>query len=587
MSQPLTLRTEVGDEHLDLADFEARVRSGEVSPQSLVRLPAVTGEAFVPAAELALYRSLLRPRQGAFGRMFSLARFPFLTSALLLVNLAAYVWTARTGPLDLDEMVRFGGKVEPLIRDLGEVWRLLTANFLHRDGLHIGLNLFVLFNVGYALENIYRSLDYLWLLVVTGLATTAASLVFSDAVSIGASGMVFGCFGGVVVFGLKYRALLPSFYRNLLGTVATPTVLGLLLIGLTSKGVDNAAHLGGLAAGMVTSFFLLPRLLHEPPRRWSTTVRAAPTIALVLVFAFGQVVLGEALIGWTPRYDDDFGVLVQVPASWRKGADPSGTLAWHNALSGLGRASLVAQAVHTPERDDVEVVAEEFLEALSPALFGRDVFEVKKGKVKPARVADRDALEVTAELVEESGRSELRAFFVPKGELVYQLVFTWPKSYPRYGQVVQSMVDKVRLDEPKSLRQARVRALLFPNAVEPWAALGVELRRHGEPALAAEALLAAVRLEPSRAAFRVELARSWLAAQELERACEASAAAVLYAPADPEALEVDARCRVANGEGARALVELRQAQSLAPQVERYRRAADRLERELARGLERR
>ena len=62
MSQPLTLRTESGDEHVDLAEFEARVRRGEVSPQCLVRVPAVTGESFVPACELKLYQSLHEPR---------------------------------------------------------------------------------------------------------------------------------------------------------------------------------------------------------------------------------------------------------------------------------------------------------------------------------------------------------------------------------------------------------------------------------------------------------------------------------------------------------------------------------------------
>ena len=52
----MTVRTEVGDEHLDLPEFELRIARGEISPQSLVRWPAVTGEAFVPAVELELYQ---------------------------------------------------------------------------------------------------------------------------------------------------------------------------------------------------------------------------------------------------------------------------------------------------------------------------------------------------------------------------------------------------------------------------------------------------------------------------------------------------------------------------------------------------
>lgn len=584
MSQPLTLRTDAGDEHLDLADFEARVRRGEVSPQSLVRLPAVTGDDFVPAAELLLYRSLLEPRRASFARMFSLARFPFLTVAVLLVNLAVFLWTARGGPLDLDDMVRFGGKVEPLVRDLGQLWRLFTANFLHRDGLHIGLNLFVLFNVGGVLENGYRALDYLWLLVVSGLATMAASLVFSDAVSIGASGMVFGCLGGVVVFGLKYRSLLPSHYRRLLGEAAIPTLLGMLFIGLTSTGVDNAAHLGGLAAGMLTAAFLRPRLLLERATMFRPAVRAAPIAVLVVVVGFAPQLFGDALLGLRSQHDDEFGLTVSVPASWRQGADVMGSLAWYNGLPGVGRASFAAQAVHTPERDDVAQVAQRFAdEVLTPAAMGGEVLKVTLGGTHPARVAERDALEVRATVDEPWGKTELRAYFVPKGELVYQLVFAWPKAYPQYAQVVDAMLDRVHLDETKALRQARAKMLLFPNQVEAWVNLGVELRRHGESGTAAEALAAAVRLEPSRVEYRVELARALLASGQVERACEASAAAVLYAPNAPEALEVDARCRVAQGDGTQALEELTRATALAPADASLRRARDRLERELERG----
>ena len=120
MSQPLTLRTEVGDEDLDLSDFEARVRRGEVSPQCLVRFPVVTGDGFVPACDLEVWRSLHQPRRAHFARAFSLLRFPWLTTFVIFLNLGIHLWTVRSGPLDMDAMVTFGGAymlviiVEPL-----------------------------------------------------------------------------------------------------------------------------------------------------------------------------------------------------------------------------------------------------------------------------------------------------------------------------------------------------------------------------------------------------------------------------------------------------------------------------------------
>ncbi|MGA9526239.1 MAG: rhomboid family intramembrane serine protease, partial [Myxococcaceae bacterium] len=240
MSQPLTLRTEVGDEDLDLSEFEARVRRGDISPQCLVRLPAVTGDAFVPACDLELFRSLHEPRRAHFHRTFGLIRFPWLTTGLIFLNLGIHLWTLRGGPLDLDAMVTFGGKAGPLVFDLAQLWRLMTANFLHWNLLHLGVNMFVLFNVGGALENAYRRLDYLFLLVVSGICTMGLSLWLApDAVTVGASGMVYGCLGGVIVFGLKYRTILPARYRRILGEAAIPVVLLLFLMGFVSPGVDN------------------------------------------------------------------------------------------------------------------------------------------------------------------------------------------------------------------------------------------------------------------------------------------------------------------------------------------------------------
>lgn len=585
MSQPLTLRTETGDEHLDLLEFEARVRKGEVSPQSLVRLPAVTGESFVAAAELELFRSLHEPKRAHFARAFSLTRFPFITSGIILLHLSVFLYTARNGPLDLDEMVRFGAKAGPLILDLGQLWRLFTANFLHRDALHIGLNMFVLFNVGGVLENTYRTLDYLWLLVFTGIATMTTSLFLSDAVSLGASGMVYGCLGGVVVLGIKYRTLLPSRYRRVLGEAAIPTVLGLFLIGVTSKGVDNWAHVGGLLAGVTTATFMKPRLLTEVKRWWDPALRALPSLTVLLVVFFGQPLFGA----WLPRmhveHSDEYGISVPVPKGWTYGADPLGTLSWFNGLPGAGRANFAAEAEEVGEglgAEEVQAYAKRFAdERLDPRVLGPDVMRVISDPPVPVRIFDRDALKLSAHYDKPNGTTMLEAYFVPRGALIYQLVFTWPEDFPRYRRVAEQMAFGVHFDEVKSLRQARAQALLFPNSDAALAQLGTALRLQGEPLQAADVLTAAVKAEPASARYRRELALSWLQAGDIERACEASGAAVLYAPEDPQALEVDARCELARGHLERALERLQAARVLAPRDERLRAAEQKLSSEVS------
>lgn len=583
MSQPLTLRTEEGDELIDLDEFEARCKRGEISPQSLVKFPPVTGDTFVQACDLPMFQTLHQPRRAYFSRAFRFSRWPWITTAVIFLNLIVYVWTVNQGPLDLDAMVRFGGKAGPLILDVGEFWRLFTANFLHRNALHIGLNMFVLFNVGGALENAYRPLDYLWLLLISGLATMTASLFLADAVSVGASGMVYGCLGGIVIFGLKYRSILPSRYRRVLGEAAIPIVLIFLWIGWTSVGVDNSAHLGGLLAGLVVAPFLRPRLLAERPRSpWSPALRAIPALGLLMVLLFGDTIFAAHLPPLRTERDDKFGISVPVPEQWRRGANRLGQLAYNNGLPDLGRATFAAEAVIGSEPADAAAEALRFCsEDLQPRGVGEGVLKVTPSQPKPAKIGDRDALLVRADFEESFGTTHLLAYFVPRGDVVYRLVFTYPAAYPAYDHVVEQMVAGMRFDEPESVRQARAAALLFPNAGWAWAQLGESLRRIGEFSSAAEALRVAVKADPNDVPVRAQYALALLQSGQIEEGCNAADDAVVYGPKDARALEIAARCELARGDTAAALLRIHTAREFAPQDPRLKTAEDKLRAALA------
>jgi rhomboid protease GluP len=573
--QPVTLRTEIGDEHLDLEEFEARIRRGQISPQCLVRFPATTGEGFVPACELQVWRTLHEPRRAYFSRAFALFRFPWVTMALIAVNLAVHMWSVQSGPLDMDAMVTLGGKAAPLILDLGEFWRLVTANFLHWNLLHLGVNMFVLFNVGGALENAYRRLDYLLLLVVSGIATMVVSVgVAPLAVTVGASGMVYGCLGGLIVFGLKYRGILPARYRRILGEAAIPVALLLLLMGFTSPGVDNAAHVGGILAGTAVASFLRPRLLAEAPRwSWAPAVRALPSAILLLLVLFGRQLFADALPPFRLERDEEFGISVSIPFGWRPGANRFGPLAFFNGLPGVGRASFAAGASISDEPADADEQARRFIdEQLAPSALGGPVIKVAHREPVPARIGDRDALLVRASVDEPFGRTELMAYFVPRGKLVYQLVFGFPAAKERYAEIADQMAASVRFEEPRPLREARAQALLFPHA--PWALghLGAMLYQFGETHAAIEALGGAIRRDPSAVPYRARLALALLHTGEIEAGCQAAADAVLYGPTDPLALETDARCELARGNTRGALERIRQARKANPSDPRLARA---------------
>src|SRR5579871_5937550 len=94
----------------------------------------------------------------------------FTTAIILLINIGLYLVTVvasmRAGNqqafmnLDGETLLNFGAKFRPYIL-AGQWWRLVTAGFLHGGLLHIGMNSWVLFDVGAQVETVYGTARYL------------------------------------------------------------------------------------------------------------------------------------------------------------------------------------------------------------------------------------------------------------------------------------------------------------------------------------------------------------------------------------------------------------------------------------------
>jgi rhomboid protease GluP len=85
-----------------------------------------------------------------------------------------------------------------------------------------------------------------------------ASVAFTEKDAVGASGGVFAIVGAVLVLGLRGRGLLPEPVRRRL-VLDMLWIVGVnVLFGFTVPYVDNAAHLGGLAAGAALGAALGP-----------------------------------------------------------------------------------------------------------------------------------------------------------------------------------------------------------------------------------------------------------------------------------------------------------------------------------------
>jgi len=149
----------------------------------------------------------------------------------------------------------------------GQWWRLLTAMFLHGNLLHIGSNMWALFNLGLLAEILYGRRNYVFLYLIAGLGGSVASVFWHpQEVGVGASGAIFGI-AGALLPALKFQKN-PRIATALKGALKSIFIFVVfnLTLGATLPVIDNAAHVGGLVTGMIVGF-LLPSYTVEEERR--------------------------------------------------------------------------------------------------------------------------------------------------------------------------------------------------------------------------------------------------------------------------------------------------------------------------------
>jgi rhomboid protease GluP len=231
------------------------------------------------------------------------------TIVLLVANVFAFILMLQasgsslslTVPLPYEVLVPFGAKVNYLIQQQHQWWRFVTPVFLHVNLLHLMVNMYSLWMVGPYVEKLYGSAKFVFFWVLTGIAGVVASyftvkpgivvgpisaFIFKnvDTPSAGASGALFGLVGVLFVFGIKFRRELPEGFKRAFGTGLLPMIFLNLFIGYVLRGfIDNAAHLGGLAAGALLALMVGYRRPGDERSGMATAWRVAQFAALALV----------------------------------------------------------------------------------------------------------------------------------------------------------------------------------------------------------------------------------------------------------------------------------------------------------------
>lgn len=170
---------------------------------------------------------------------------PVVTTILIALNVIMFLLSVFDYSFVINTFANYYLNVKN-----GEIYRLITAAFVHANVLHIFFNMYALYALGPQIEKFYGRKRYLLIYLGSALLGSLLSVVLTNNVSVGASGAIFGLFGAMLYFGYKYRATLDGFLRS--GII--PVIVINLLLGFMIPGIDVYGHIGGLLGGLVLSY---------------------------------------------------------------------------------------------------------------------------------------------------------------------------------------------------------------------------------------------------------------------------------------------------------------------------------------------
>ena len=171
--------------------------------------------------------------------------------SLIAINVVIYLVGLASSSLRFELLVNFAASSAAF--EAGEWWRGLTAAFLHGGTMHILFNMYFLYIFGPRLERQVGSIAFSGIYLASAAGGSLATYLFGpeNALSVGASGALFGLFGAWLYAAYRQRGTAAgSAMFNQLGAI----LLINMALPLFIPNIDWRAHLGGLFTGIVVAF---------------------------------------------------------------------------------------------------------------------------------------------------------------------------------------------------------------------------------------------------------------------------------------------------------------------------------------------
>lgn len=204
-------------------------------------------------------------------RSFQQSRPTLLVKVLIGINVFVYL-LQQNDPL---LAARFGS-LPLLVAFRSEYYRLITAAFLHANLFHLLFNMGALLIFGSQVERLVGRARFLVVYLMAAVGGSVCSMVFQPTVSlgVGASGALFGVLGAYLAVARTHRLEV----RPIL------TIIGINLgYGFIEPAIDNWAHLGGLAVGLLLGLALVAADRLKPPVRHAAQAAAVLAVSAVMV----------------------------------------------------------------------------------------------------------------------------------------------------------------------------------------------------------------------------------------------------------------------------------------------------------------
>jgi membrane associated rhomboid family serine protease len=214
---------------------------------------------------------------------------PIATYVLIALNVIGFLIEIGAGSGGLgtggNSVINDGGINGPAIAD-GDYWRILTGGFLHAGIIHIALNMYVLYVAGTMLEPGIGRARFVGLYFAALFAGSFGALLLDPhAVTVGASGAIFGLMAAVVVIA-RGRGM-----DELASQFGIFVVLNLVITFSASSTISVGGHLGGLAAGAVAAAMIV---YLERRGRQRLPLEIAALAVLSVVAVGGAIVAANA-----------------------------------------------------------------------------------------------------------------------------------------------------------------------------------------------------------------------------------------------------------------------------------------------------